>query len=212
MHRSYALRLAAVVLLSASVAVATDGQSVGNATTLNGTVVDATGAIVLGATVKIHNPVSGYDRSTETDTSGRFTFSNVPFNPYHLTVTSKGFSNYAQDVELRSNVPVTVTITLQATVEATTVTVRESAGDLVETDSTFHSDVDRNELERLPMPPESSGVAAAVTAETPGVSADSNNMMQGLGDHAENTISIDSQARSARARADVTYHSLCKAM
>ena len=196
MHSSYVLRLAAVVLLSASVAGATDGQSVGNATTLNGTVVDATGAIVLGATVKIHNPVSGYDRTTETDTSGQFSFTNVPFNPYHLTVTAKGFSNYAQDVELRSNVPATLTITLQAAVEATTVTVRESAGDLVETDSTFHSDVDRNELERLPIPPQSSGVAAAVTAETPGVSADSNNMMHGLGDHAENTISVDSQANS----------------
>src|SRR5262252_7565752 len=196
MRRSYVLRLAALVLLSASVAGATEGQSVGNATTLNGTVVDATGAIVLGATVKIHNPVSGYDRSTETDTSGQFSFSNVPFNPYHLTVTASGFSNYAQDVELRSNVPVALTITLRAAVEATTVTVRESAGDLVETDSTFHSDVDRNALERLPMPPESSGVAAAVTAETPGVSADSNNMMHGLGDHAENTISVDSQANS----------------
>ena len=89
MHRSYVLRIAAVVLLSASVAGATEGQSVGNATTLNGTVVDATGAIVLGATVKIHNPVSGYDRSTETDTSGQFSFSNVPFNPYHLTVTAR---------------------------------------------------------------------------------------------------------------------------
>jgi carboxypeptidase family protein len=196
MHISYALRLAAVVLLSGCVAGATEGQSVGNATSLTGTVVDPTGAIVLGATVKIHNPVSGLDRSTETDTSGQFSFTNVPFNPYHLTVTAKGFSNYTQDVELRSNVPAALSITLSPVVEATTVTVRESAGDLVETDSTFHSDVDRSTLERLPMPAENSGVTAAVTAETPGVSADSNNMMHGLGDHAENTISVDEQANS----------------
>src|SRR5579872_4724648 len=128
MHTSYALRLGAALILSGCVAAAvTDGQSVGNATSLNGTVVDATGAIVLGATVKIHNPVSGFDRSTETDASGQFSFTNVPFNPYHLTVTAKGFSSYTQDVELRSNVPVTLTITLQAVVEATSVTVRESA-------------------------------------------------------------------------------------
>jgi len=159
-------------------------------------VLDATGAIILGATVKIHNAVSGFDRSSETDTNGAFSFPNVPFNPYHLTVTAKGFSSYTQDVELRSNVPVTLTITLRAVVDATTVTVSESAGDLVETDSTFHSDVDRSQFDRLPMPTESSGVAAAVTAETPGVSADSNNMMHGLGDHAENTISVDEQANS----------------
>lgn len=196
MCKSYAVRLAAVILMSVCVASAIEGQSVGNVTSLAGSVVDPTGAIVLGATIKIHNPVSGFDRSVQTDASGQFSFTNVPFNPYHLTVTAKGFSNYTQDVELRSNVPATLSITLQPVVEATTVTVRESAGDLVETDSTFHSDVDRSELERLPMPAESTGVTAAVTAETPGVSADSNNMMHGLGDHAENTISVDEQANS----------------
>ncbi|MGC2450539.1 MAG: carboxypeptidase-like regulatory domain-containing protein [Candidatus Sulfotelmatobacter sp.] len=95
MHTSYALRLAAAVLLSGCIAAgATEGQSVGNVTSLNGSVVDATGAIILGATVKIHNPMSGFDRSTETDTTGQFSFTNVPFNPYHLTVTAKGFSSY----------------------------------------------------------------------------------------------------------------------
>jgi len=170
-------------------------QSIGNSTSLNGTVVDATGAVVVGATVKIHNPVSGLDRSTQSNTTGGFSFPNVPFNPYHLTVTAKGFASYAQDVELRSIVPVELTITLQAVVSGETVTVREEAGDLVETDSTFHSDVDKSLLDRLPMPTES-GVAAVVTGTTPGVSADSNNMMHGLGDHAENTIAVDDQANS----------------
>jgi len=171
-------------------------QSVGNSTSLNGTVLDVTGAVIVGATVKIHNPVSGLDRSAQTDVSGQFSFSNVPFNPYHLTVKAKGFAAYAQDVELRSVVPVTVSITLQAVVEAQTITVHEEAGDLVETDSTFHSDVDKSLLDRLPMPTESAGVSAAVTAATPGVSADSNNSMHGLGDHAENTIAVDDQVNS----------------
>jgi Carboxypeptidase regulatory-like domain len=171
-------------------------QSVGNSTTLNGTVVDVTGAVVVGATIKIHNPVSGLSRSTQTDTTGQFSFVNIPFNPYHLTIAAKGFSPYTQDVELRSVVPITISVTLQALVEATTVIVHEEAGDLVETDSTFHSDVDKNLIDRLPMPAESSGVSAAVTAATPGVSADSNNSMHGLGDHAENTISVDDQANS----------------
>jgi hypothetical protein len=190
------LRFVALVLLAACAAGAEVPQSVGNSTMFYGTVVDATGAVILGATVKIHNPVSGYDRTAQTDTSGQFQFPNIPFNPYHLTVTAKGFSPYKQDVELRSVVPVNVTITLTATVGSTTVTVHEEAGDLVETDSTFHSDLDKNVLDRLPMPTESAGVSAAVTAATPGVSADSNNQMHGLGDHAENTISVDDQANS----------------
>jgi hypothetical protein len=171
------------------------GQSVGNSTSLDGTVLDVTGAVVLGATVKIHNPVSGFDRTVQTDSAGQFSFPNVPFNPYHVTVTAKGFASYTQDVELRSVVPVTISVTLQAVVEAQTVTVHEEAGDLVETDSTFHSDVDKSLLDRLPVPSES-GVAGVVASATPGVSADSNNQMHGLGDHAENTIAVDDQVNS----------------
>jgi len=81
MSTSYTLRLAAVLMLTAISAAATDGQASGNSTSLNGTVLDATGAVVVGATVKIHNPVSGLDRSAQTDTTGGFSFQNVPFNP-----------------------------------------------------------------------------------------------------------------------------------
>src|SRR5579864_7384253 len=183
---------AAAFCLSATIGLA---QSTGNSTSLNGTVLDATGAVVFGATVKIHNPVSGFDRSSPTDTSGQFSFTNIPFNPYHLSVSAKGFTPYAQDVELRSVVPVTLAITLQATVEATTVTVHEEAGDLVETDSTFHTDIPMTLLDRTPMPADS-GLSGAVENATPGVSADSNNQMHGLGDHAENTISVDNQVNS----------------
>jgi len=193
--RCFALVLA-LLLMTCAIAAAGSPQAGGNATSLVGTVVDETGAVILGATVKIHNPVSGFDRSVITDAAGQFSFTNVPFNPYHLTVTVKGFSTFVQDVELRSVLPTTLSITMRAVVAATTVTVHEEAGDLVETDSTSHTDVERNQLDRLPENPSSAGVSAAVTALTPGVSADSNNQMHGLGDHASNTIAVDDQANS----------------
>jgi len=194
--RCFCFGLLLPVLLGAC--LARDGgspQSGGNQGTLSGTVLDATGAVVIGATVKIRNPVSALDRTTQTNTTGGFTFDNVPFNPYHLTVTAKGFASYAQDVEVRAVVPVIVSITLRASVTTESVTVREEAGDLVETDSTFHSDVNKDTLDKLPMP-QSSGFTGAVERTTPGISSDSNNQMHGLGDHAENTISVDEQANS----------------
>ena len=69
-----------------------------------------TGAVVPNATVEIHNPVSHFDRSTTTDKSGNFSIPNVPFNPYHMTVTATGFAQTAQDVEVRSVVPVSVKV------------------------------------------------------------------------------------------------------
>src|ERR1700730_1834823 len=77
------------------------GQA-GSSGSINGTVVDQTGAVVAGATIELRNPVSGFDRLTTTDPSGKFSYANVPFNPYHLTITAEGFAAYAQDVEPRS--------------------------------------------------------------------------------------------------------------
>jgi Carboxypeptidase regulatory-like domain len=101
-HRWPAVRGAAVAVFAASFASA---QSVGNSGSLNGTVLDQTGAVVARAKVEVRNPVSGFDRSTTTDDAGKFAFTNIPFNPYHLIVTAPGFMNYAQDVEPRSSVP-----------------------------------------------------------------------------------------------------------
>ena len=39
---------------------------------INGTVVDPSGAVVANAVVEIHQPVSHFDRSTTTDSSGKF--------------------------------------------------------------------------------------------------------------------------------------------
>jgi hypothetical protein len=168
-------------------------QGVGNFGSINGTVLDPTGAVVPNATVEVQNPVSGFTRSVTTDSRGRFQFTNVPFNPYHLTVTAPGFAAYVQDVEARSSVPVTLSISLKLESSTTAVTVQATGGDLVETDPTFHTDVDKNIISKMPLESASSSVSSLVTLSTPGISADSNGLFHGLGDHAENSFSVDGQ-------------------
>jgi Carboxypeptidase regulatory-like domain/TonB-dependent Receptor Plug Domain len=168
-------------------------QSAGNSGSINGSIVDPTGAVVPHATVEIRNPVSGFDRSTTTDAAGKFTFTNVPFNPYHLTVAAPGFESYVQDVEPRSSVPVDVAIKLQVAGSNTQVTVEAEGGDLIENDPTFHTDVDKALFEKLPLESQSSSVSSLVTLSTPGIAADSNGLFHGLGDHAENSFSVDGQ-------------------
>jgi len=167
-------------------------QSGGGSGSLNGTVLDPSGAVVAGATVEIRQAVSGYDRTTTTDGKGNFSFSNVPFNPYHMTVTASGFAQTAQDVEVRSAVPASVKISLQVTGSSTTVAV-EAGEDLVENDPTFHTDVDKELFDKLPLESASSSVSSLVTLSTPGIAADSNGLFHGLGDHAENSFSVDGQ-------------------
>jgi len=187
-------RLAALAALVLSLAsLICQAQSGGSSGSVTGTVVDPTGAVVPNATVEIRNPVSGYDRSTSTDASGKFSFPNIPYNPYHLTVKAPDFAPYTQDVELRSSVPVNVAITLKVLGSTTAVTVEAEGGDLIENDPTFHTDVDKNLFDKLPLESQSSSVSSLVTLATPGIAADSNGLFHGMGDHAENSFSVDGQ-------------------
>jgi hypothetical protein len=168
-------------------------QSGGSSTSVTGTVVDPTGAVVPNAAVEIRNPVSGFERTVTTDSAGKFTIPNIPFNPYHLTVTGPDFAPYAQDVDVRSIVPVTLTVTLQIKGSAETVTVEGAGEDLLENTSTFHTDVDRGLFDKMPLESRSSSVSSLVTLSSPGIAADSNGLFHGLGDHAENSFSVDGQ-------------------
>ncbi|HYK49446.1 MAG TPA: carboxypeptidase-like regulatory domain-containing protein, partial [Terriglobales bacterium] len=70
------IRTFAILLLSISVAALTStsvlAQSGGNSTSITGTVVDPSGAVVPNATVEVHNPVSQFNRSAVTDSKGNF--------------------------------------------------------------------------------------------------------------------------------------------
>jgi Carboxypeptidase regulatory-like domain len=182
-----------IVLFCFALAVFTAAQTGGNSGSINGVVVDSSGAVIADATVEIHNPVSGYDRTTTTDGNGTFSFPNVPFNPYHMTVAAKGFVTGTQDIELRSTVPTIVKISLQVTGSMESVTVEANGGDMVENDSTFHTDVDRKLFARVPLESQSSSLSSLVTLTTPGIAADSNGLFHGLGDHAQNSFSVDGQ-------------------
>jgi hypothetical protein len=173
-------------------AEAANPQSGGSAGTINGSVLDPSGAVVANANVEIHQAVSGYDRTTTTDSTGKFSFTNVPFNPYHMTVTAAGFAQYAQDVETRSAVPVNVTVSLTVAGSSDTVTV-EDTGDMVENDPTFHSDIDKELFDKVPLGSGSSSMSSLVGLATPGIASDSDGQIHGLGDHAENSFSIDDQ-------------------
>jgi hypothetical protein len=191
LHRGAIRRLLPMIALIFA-ALSASAQS-GNAGAVRGAVTDPSGAVIPNATVHLSDKVSGFNRSTISDATGQFNFSNVPFNPYTIDASAKGFAPLSQSVEIRSSVGVTVNLVLQIAGASQTVTV-ESGGDLIENDSTFHTDVDRDEFTKVPLESQSSGLSALVTQTTPGVSADSNGLFHGLGDHASNSFSVDGQA------------------
>jgi hypothetical protein len=178
-------------LLCLALPLITHAQSTGGGA-VQGLVSDPSGAAMKNVKIEILNPVSGYDRTVITDDQGRFTFTNLPANNYHVIASVTGFQSTDQDVNVRSSVPLEVKLTMKIGAANTAVTVA-GAGDLIETDPVTHTDIDRALFDKLPLESSSSSLSSLVTLASPGISADSNGLFHGLGDHASNSFSVDGQ-------------------
>jgi hypothetical protein len=114
------------------------GQELGGAGTVQGTVKDPTGGVMVAVTVDISNPVSGFKRGTTTDATGKFVFRNLAPNPYRLEVTAQGFNPLTRDVDVRSAVPIDLDLSLQLAGTTESVQVVGKAEDLAERDRETH--------------------------------------------------------------------------
>jgi outer membrane receptor for ferrienterochelin and colicin len=187
------LALRAVLLLAVALAAPQAfAQSLGSAGTVTGVVTDPNGAVVPGASVKIENPVTGYNRTANTDKDGAFRFGDVPPNTYQLTVAASGFSPSQERVEVRTSVPISLKVALNVAGAETEVTVTDTLN-TIENVPTSHTDVDQTLISKLPMRSPGSGLSDAVTLAAPGVVADSNGMAHPLGEHSDTSYSIDNQ-------------------
>jgi hypothetical protein len=167
-------------------------QGLGGAGTVQGTVKDPTGGVMVAVTVEISNPVTGFKRSATTDAAGKFVFRNLAPNPYRLEVTAQGFNPLTRDVDVRSAVPIDLELALQLAGATESVQVVGKTEDLTERDPTAHTDVDRGLIDRFPIEA-SGGLNQVITLASPGVVADSNGFFHPVGDHAQTQFSIDNQ-------------------
>jgi len=169
------------------------GQSLGNAGTIEGTVVDPSGAAVVSASVTLRNQVSGYSQSTTTASNGSFRLTNIPPNPYHLEVKAPGFNAFSSDVSIRNAIPVEIRASLDLAGSKTTLTVEAAGADMIEVDPSAHVDADRNLIMKLPTVDPGAGLSQAIVYSTGGVAADGNGFFHPLGDHAQVSFVIDGQ-------------------
>src|SRR5882672_12340951 len=83
------LDMFAVLLLIGMLTASAIAQSVTGS--ISGTVTDATGGVVVGASVTLHSDQTGTARTATTGEDGRFTFAALQPGSYSLTVTQPGF-------------------------------------------------------------------------------------------------------------------------
>src|SRR6266404_8443313 len=188
------LRMAssALSMLVFGLASPISAQSLGNAGSIEGTVVVPSGAVVPKAEVTLRNVVSGYSQSAMSGSDGVFRLTNVPPNPYRLDVKAPGFSDYSQTIDIRNAIPVQVKATL-AVAGANTSVVVEGAAETLEVDPSAHVDVDRSQMLKIPAFDPGGSLSQAIVYSTGGVAADGNGFFHPLGDHAQAAFLIDGQ-------------------
>jgi hypothetical protein len=93
---------------------------------LNGTVSDATGAIVVNAKVVATNLATGVESVTQTDAAGAYLLPSLPIGVYRLQVTAPGFQSSVIS-NLKLDVATAVTQNIQLRLGQTTETVEVTA-------------------------------------------------------------------------------------
>ena len=91
------------------------GQSLAGLAAIGGTVVDASGAVVPGASVTVFNRQIGLERKVATTDVGYFLVPSLPpASGYEVLVEKQGFAPYrAQDVQLQVGQSLSITARLE---------------------------------------------------------------------------------------------------
>ncbi len=108
-------------------------QSQASTGVIEGTVEDATGAVLPGVTVTLTQTETGFERVVVTDDSGRFRARLLPVGPYKLTAELTGFKSYQRDLNLSIGSTVSLVVGMEIGEITQTVTISSDATPLVDT-------------------------------------------------------------------------------
>ena len=154
---------------------------------ITGTVVSDQGKPVANALITLENKVSGHLQVAHTDTLGRFSLFNVPFNDYHLEAKAPGLSTSHRNVGVHSNLPIPLTLSMPVT---GAIVVVEETADLLEAHPSSHIDIDHTTIEEIPAVVQSRGMESIIL-QTPGVIQDENGRFHFRGSHGQAMYVID---------------------
>ena len=102
-----------VVVILALCLLATLSHAQTTTSTIEGTVIDASGAVIPGATVTVSGATMAAERSATTDAKGVYRVTALPAGTYTVTVALAGFGTHAATLEVTLNRVVTYDVTLK---------------------------------------------------------------------------------------------------
>jgi hypothetical protein len=119
---------------------------------INGTVTDSSGAVILGAKVTATDVATAVVRDTVSSSAGEFLFSDLPQSTYKVKVEATGFqTTEVNGVQVEAGKIYTLPVKLSITHEATTIEVSADSLSLDTTTVTQTTVLDGNSLQDVPL-------------------------------------------------------------
>ena len=183
--------LKSALVCGALIFLAQTGFSQARIGSIQGTVKDPTGALVPSAKVTVTQPLTSYEQTTQTDSQGGFKLVNLPFNTYKIRVDATGFQPLEQSIDLETNIPLTLDLSVSLEEATAAVTVSTDNGAMLETDRTSSdTDLSQTILER-PLGAAPSRAIESMVASTPGFVTDDNGRMHPRGSESQVQYVVD---------------------
>jgi hypothetical protein len=147
------LGLGWLVLLAIAVMSAFSAKAqIGGTATIEGTVTDSTGAVVVGAKVAARNVATGAETVRTTTKAGLYTLSPLDPGDYIVTVTAPGFENLTQEnLHLDGLQVLALNLTLKVGSATLTVTVNDEPPPLETANATLGSAMESQVYQSLPL-------------------------------------------------------------
>jgi len=146
------MRVFLCCLLAALLSVSVATAQVGGSGTIQGTVSDPSGAVLVGATVIATDVATGVQTSRKTTEAGFFVLSPLPPGEYAVTVKAEGFETFTQEhliVDALATLGLNPRLTVGSPTQSITV---EAAPPLLHTDdATLGSTMENNIYAALPL-------------------------------------------------------------
>jgi hypothetical protein len=147
--KASANRVAFVFILLAALVPFAAAQSTSQ---LSGSVTDPSGATVSGAKITLIEPATGFNRTTESNSSGLYQFLDVQPGDYRLEAAATGFAPFiVTKVTLLVKLPSTVNVKFQVAGGVQSVTVEGEAPLINRTDASLGNVVEQDQIAELPI-------------------------------------------------------------
>jgi hypothetical protein len=120
--------------------------------TLNGTLTDKSGAVVAGASVRVHNSDTGVDLSTQSNGDGNFVVPGLAVGTYTVTILKQGFQGYVvKGIAIHPAVVANVNAVMEVGREVSQVTVTASAAQVQTSTGEVSNQISQEQVVTLPL-------------------------------------------------------------